>query len=60
MVRLLHRLASVVRWMVNRDKAERELHDELEAFVEIPVMARVARRSEHRSQSGLMKVPAAP
>ena len=32
---LLHRLASVVRWMVHRDRAERDLHDELETFVEM-------------------------
>jgi predicted permease len=34
-VTLLHRLASVVRWMVHRDRAEQELHDELETFVEM-------------------------
>ena len=32
---LLHRLASVVRWMVRRDRAERDLNDELEAFVDM-------------------------
>jgi predicted permease len=31
----LHRLASIVRWLVRRDQAERDLHDELEAFVEM-------------------------
>jgi macrolide transport system ATP-binding/permease protein len=34
-VTLLHRLASVVRWMVYRDRAERDLNDELEAFVDM-------------------------
>jgi predicted permease len=32
---LLHRLASIVRWMVRRNQAERDLHDELEAFVDM-------------------------
>ena len=32
---LLHRLASVVRWMVRRDRTERDLNDELDAFVAI-------------------------
>jgi putative ABC transport system permease protein len=32
---LLHRLASVVRWIVHRDRAERDLNDELEAFVDM-------------------------
>ena len=32
---LLHRLASIVRWIVRRDRAERDLHDELESFVEM-------------------------
>jgi predicted permease len=31
----LHRLASVVRWMVRRDRAEKELDDELQAFVDL-------------------------
>jgi hypothetical protein len=34
-MRLLHRLASVVRWMVDRDTAERDLNDELETFVDM-------------------------
>ena len=37
----LHRLASVVRWMVRRDRAERDLHDELEAFVEMAAADRM-------------------
>ena len=32
---LLHRLASVVRWIVGRNRAERDLHDELEVFVDM-------------------------
>ena len=32
---LLHRLASIVRWMVRRNQAERDLNDELEAFVDM-------------------------
>jgi len=32
---LLHRLASVVRWIARRDKAEAELRSELEAFVDM-------------------------
>jgi putative ABC transport system permease protein len=34
-VRLLHRLASILRWIVGRDTAERDLDDEMRAFVEI-------------------------
>ena len=32
---LLHRLASVVRWITRRNQAERDLADELEAFVDM-------------------------
>ena len=38
---LLHRLASVVRWMVYRDRAERDLNDELEAFVDMAAADRM-------------------
>jgi putative ABC transport system permease protein len=31
----LNRVASIVRWMVHRDRAERDLNDELEAFVDM-------------------------
>src|SRR5262245_32085802 len=31
----LNRVASIVRWMVCRDRAERDLNDELEAFVDM-------------------------
>jgi predicted permease len=32
---LLHRLASVLRWLLRRQKAEQELDDELQAFVDL-------------------------
>jgi hypothetical protein len=32
---LLHRLASIVRWMVRRNQAECDLNDEMEAFVDM-------------------------
>jgi predicted permease len=32
---LLHRLASIVRWLVNRNRAEQGLDDELQAFIEL-------------------------
>jgi predicted permease len=34
-MRLLHRVRSIVRWIVRRDRAEQELARELEAFVEL-------------------------
>jgi predicted permease len=37
---LLHRLASIVRWVVARNQAERDLNEELEAFVEIAAAER--------------------
>ena len=39
---LLHRLVSVVRWIVYRDRAERDLHDELEAFVDMAAADRMS------------------
>ena len=38
---LLHRLASIVRWMVHRDRAERDLNEELEAFVDMAAADRM-------------------
>ena len=38
---LLHRLASIVRWMVHRNRAERDLSDELEAFVDMAAADRM-------------------
>jgi putative ABC transport system permease protein len=32
---LLHRVTSIVRWIARRDRAEQDLHDELEAFVDM-------------------------
>lgn len=32
---LLHRLAAIVRWIARRDRAERDLDDELRAFAEM-------------------------
>jgi predicted permease len=32
---LLHRLVSIVRWMVRRNQAERDLNDELQVFVDM-------------------------
>src|SRR5437773_85723 len=34
---LLHRLASVVRWIVNRKRAEADLDDELQTFIDMAV-----------------------
>jgi putative ABC transport system permease protein len=38
---LLHRVASVARWMLRRDRAERELNDELQAFVDLSAADKV-------------------
>jgi putative ABC transport system permease protein len=32
---LLHRLSSIVRWIVRRDRAEQDLNDELQAFIDM-------------------------
>ena len=32
---LLHRLASIVRWIAHRNRVERDLDDELRAFVDM-------------------------
>ncbi len=37
----LHRLASVLRWAFNRDRAERGLDDELQTFVDMAAAARM-------------------
>lgn len=37
----LHRLMSIVRWIVRRNRAERELNDELQTFVEMAAADRV-------------------
>ena len=38
---ILHRLASVVRWTFSRDRAELDLNDEMEAFVDMAAAARM-------------------
>ena len=38
---LLHRLVSIVRWMVGRNQAERDLNDELKAFVAMAAAERM-------------------
>jgi putative ABC transport system permease protein len=40
-MRLLHRVASVVRWIVHRDRSERDLNDELDAFVDMATADRM-------------------
>ena len=32
---LLHRLTSIVRWIARRERAEQDLNDELQAFIDI-------------------------
>lgn len=38
---LLHRLQSIVRWIARRDRAEHDLNDELQAFVDMAAADRV-------------------
>lgn len=38
---LLHRLASMMRWVFRRNHAERELHDELRTFLDMAVAAKL-------------------
>src|SRR5687767_1494249 len=38
---ILHRLGSIVRWMVGRNRAERDLNDELEAFLDMAASDRM-------------------
>jgi predicted permease len=48
---LLHRLASIVRWLLHRDRAEQDLHDEVQAFVDMAAADKVrngARPTEAR------------
>jgi predicted permease len=37
----LHRLASIVRWLVRRNRAEQDLHDEVQAFVDMAAADRI-------------------
>ena len=39
---LLHRVASAWRWFLRRDRAEQDLHDELQAFVDMAAADGVA------------------
>ena len=53
---LLHRLASALRWRIHRDRAERDLNDELESFVEMAAADRMRREvppAEARRQAVL-------
>jgi putative ABC transport system permease protein len=38
---LLHRLASIVGWILHRDRVERDLHDELDSFVDMAAADRM-------------------
>src|SRR4029077_3300226 len=38
---LLHRLASIVGWILHRDRAERDLNDELDSFVDMAAADRM-------------------
>ena len=52
----LHRLASIVRWMVRRNQAERDLNDELEVFVDMAAADQIrdgATRAEARRRAAL-------
>jgi putative ABC transport system permease protein len=52
----LHRLASIVRWMVRRNQAERDLNDELEAFIDMAAADQIrdgATPSEARRRAAL-------
>lgn len=53
---LLHRLASIVRWMARRNQAERDLNDEMEAFVDMAAADQIrdgATVDEARRQAAL-------
>ena len=53
---LLHRLASIVRWIVRRNQAERDLNDELETFVDMAAADEIrdgATRAEARRRAAI-------
>ena len=55
-MKFLHRLASIVRWMVRRNQAERDLNDELEVFVDMAAADQMrdgATRAEARRRAAL-------
>jgi len=41
-MKLLHRLRSIVHWILHRSKAEQRLDDELQSFLEMSVTAKIA------------------
>ena len=53
---LLYRLASIARWIFRRNQAERDLNDELEAFVDMAAADELrdgATRAEARRRAAL-------
>ncbi|HEX6462938.1 MAG TPA: ABC transporter permease [Vicinamibacterales bacterium] len=53
---LLHRFASIVRWIARRDRAEQDLRDELQAFIDMAAADEVrggATAAEARRQAAL-------
>ena len=53
---LLHRLTSIVRWIARRDRAEQDLNDELQAFIDMAADDEVrdgATRAEARRRAAL-------
>ena len=38
---LIHRFASILRWLVHRNRAEQDLNDELQAFVDMAAADKV-------------------
>ena len=55
-MKLLHRLASIVRWTVRRNQAERDLNNELEAFVDMAAADEIrdgATRAEARRRAAV-------
>jgi putative ABC transport system permease protein len=53
---LLHRLTSMVRWIVRRDRAEQDLNDELQAFIDMAADDEIrdgATAAEARRRAGL-------
>ena len=53
---LLHRLASIVRWIARRDRAEQDLNDELQGFIDMAAADEVrdgATEAEARRRAAL-------
>jgi predicted permease len=53
---LLHRVASIVRWIVRRSQAERDLNDELETFIDMAAADEIrdgATRAEARRRAAV-------